>query len=93
MQARKQFGEIMSRAAYQGKSVIIERAGKPIVAILPIDNYQKFIEQDTLNRKSILATMEAMQDKFADITEAEQDAIVNETVAEVRAELREEYRT
>lgn len=33
-QARRQFGEIMNMVYYQGESVIVERAGKPMVRIV-----------------------------------------------------------
>lgn len=88
MQARKQFGDILNRAAYQGRSVIIERAGKALIAILPIDNYQKLVEQDKLNRQAILQTMETLQKQFTDMSEVEQDRLIDETIAEVRREAR-----
>jgi prevent-host-death family protein len=36
MEARKRFGEIMNRVALRGESFTIERAGKPLVKIVPV---------------------------------------------------------
>ncbi len=36
MYARKNFGQILNQAALQNKRFVIERAGKPMAAIVPI---------------------------------------------------------
>lgn len=37
MEARKRFGEIMNLVALRGESFTIERAGKPLVRIVPVN--------------------------------------------------------
>lgn len=36
MEARKRFGEIMNRVALRGDTYTVERAGKPLVRIIPV---------------------------------------------------------
>lgn len=38
MEARKRFGEILNSAFYRGISTVIERKGKPIAKVVPIQN-------------------------------------------------------
>jgi prevent-host-death family protein len=37
-EARKQFSELVARVAYTGERVIIERRGKPMIALVNIDD-------------------------------------------------------
>ncbi|WP_244085134.1 type II toxin-antitoxin system Phd/YefM family antitoxin [Desulforhabdus sp. TSK] len=41
MKARQNLGQVMNEVALRGDDYIIERAGKPLVAIIPIEKYQK----------------------------------------------------
>ena len=38
MEARRSFGDIMNRVALRGETYIVERAGKPLVRIIPFSN-------------------------------------------------------
>jgi len=38
MKARRSFGEIMNRVALRGDTYVIERAGKPLVRIVPVSS-------------------------------------------------------
>lgn len=44
MYARKNFGQILNQAALQNKKFIIERAGKPMAAIVPIESSETFVK-------------------------------------------------
>jgi prevent-host-death family protein len=41
--ARNEFADLIGRVHYSGEPVIVERAGKPMVAVIPIELYEKLI--------------------------------------------------
>jgi antitoxin (DNA-binding transcriptional repressor) of toxin-antitoxin stability system len=43
VEARQQFGEIINRAYYAGETFVVERAGQPMIKIMPVmeTNQQK----------------------------------------------------
>lgn len=53
---RKEFSETLNQVAYKGERVILERYGKKIAALIPIEDYE---------------LLEALEDRL-DITDAEE---------------------
>mgnify|MGYP001081138926 CR=1 FL=1 len=45
LKARQNLGQVMNEVALRGDEYIIERAGKPLVAIIPIEKYQSMQEE------------------------------------------------
>ncbi|MBA4348796.1 MAG: hypothetical protein C0415_02265 [Thermodesulfovibrio sp.] len=41
MKARQNLGQVMNEVALKEDEYIVERAGKPLVAIIPIDQYKR----------------------------------------------------
>lgn len=41
MKVRQNLGQVMNEVALKEDEYIVERAGKPLVAIIPIDQYQR----------------------------------------------------
>jgi prevent-host-death family protein len=41
-EARRQFGRLIEEAFYQKDSFVVERSGRPMAAIVPIDTYQRW---------------------------------------------------
>lgn len=62
-EARKQFSEIVNRAAYGKERVVITRRGKPLVAVVPIEDMEALeaIEDriDIEEADKVLAQIEA----------------------------------
>ncbi|HHH41638.1 MAG TPA: type II toxin-antitoxin system Phd/YefM family antitoxin [Chloroflexi bacterium] len=46
-QVRMHFGDVMRRVAETGEPVIVERAGKPRVAVVPLSDYERLRELET----------------------------------------------
>ena len=44
-EARIQFSDLMDSVHYGGQPAIIERSGKPMVAVIPVDVYQQLIAE------------------------------------------------
>lgn len=44
-EARSGFGDLMDSVHYGGQTVIIERSGRPMVAVIPVEMYQQLIAE------------------------------------------------
>lgn len=64
MEARKRFGEIMNRVALRGERYIIERAGKPLVNVSPVD-----VNTKTSDKKKKINWNDPFENPFATFTE------------------------
>ena len=45
LKARQNLGQVMNEVALKGDEYIIERAGKPLVAVIPIEKYQSLQQE------------------------------------------------
>ena len=45
LKARQNLGQVMNEVALRGDDYIVERAGKPLVVIIPIEKYQSLQEE------------------------------------------------
>ncbi len=60
LKARQNLGQVMNEVAIKGDDYIIERAGKPLVAIISMEKYQ-MIQQE---RKDALEALNEVWDKM-----------------------------
>lgn len=44
-QARQSFSNLLGRVHYGGEEVIVERAGKPMAAVIPVDVYERMVTE------------------------------------------------
>jgi prevent-host-death family protein len=59
-EARQDFAELVNRAAYRGERVVVVRRGRPIAAIVPIEDVE-FLERYE-DEMDIKLAMEALTD-------------------------------
>ena len=54
-EARNRFADIMGSIRYGGEEVIVERSGRPMAALIPVDIYERLVAeryaQDRWNRR------------------------------------------
>jgi prevent-host-death family protein len=72
LKARQNLGQVMNEAALRGDEYIVERAGKPLVAIISMDKY-KMLEQD---RMSALEAVDDIWDKMRE----ENPQVIEDTI-------------
>lgn len=71
--ARQKFAEILGKVGFGGDVAVVERSGKPMAAIIPIEMYQKLVAE----REARFAIVDAMRNAQPEISpdEVEQDAV------------------
>jgi prevent-host-death family protein len=63
LQVRKGFGGVLDTVANQHEPVVIERAGRPLVVMVPFDQYQA--EHDQTTRRERLERVALDMDRWA----------------------------
>ncbi len=59
--AKKNLSELMSRAAYNNERFLIQRRGKPMAALVSVEDLAR-LEKDTAAPKGLLAAVGALAD-------------------------------
>ena len=78
--ARNQFSHLIGEVHYGGQVVIVERSGRPMVAIIPIDDYERLIAE----REARFQIIEDIRHQVADLPLEEVEQDVAEALAAAR---------
>ena len=81
VEARQKFGELIERVYYRGDEVVVERAGKPMAAVVPMHIYESYLRQ----RERLFELVERNWEKNKDVPLEEIEADIAEALREVRA--------
>lgn len=81
-EARQRFSELIGRVHYGGETVILESSGKPMAAVIPLETYQKMMEE----REARFARLHEVlrEGQPVPYSEEEVEADVAEAIAAVR---------
>ncbi len=74
MKARQNFGQVMNEVSLKGDDYVIERAGKPMVAIISIEKY-RILQKE---RENALKTLENVWGKMGN----EEALVAEKTIGE-----------
>lgn len=77
MQVRKNLGQLLEEAYYRGDTFIIQRATKPMAALVPIEQY----EQWQLRREQFFALIDQVQEQTRLEPVEELEEVIAEAVA------------
>ena len=80
-EARNNFAHLIGRVHYGGQVVIIERSGKPMVAVIPLEMYERLIA----GREARFQVLDRIRRRLPDVPQAEVEQDVAEAIAAVRA--------
>lgn len=80
MTARKNFGRLMEEAHYRGDEIVVERAGKPMVAIISYAEFQEFKQQ----RAKDFEILDRIRAKNKGVKPEEVEKIVEEAISKIR---------
>ncbi len=79
-EARAQFADLLGRVHYRGDTVIVERSGKPMVAVIPIELYERLVAE----REARFAILDRIREKLPDTPEEEVLTDIAEAIEAVR---------
>ena len=80
MKARQNLGQVLNEVALRGDDYIVERAGKPIAAIISLEKYQSLQEE----RDSALQALDQIWGKMKDENPKVVEDTIDEAVKNVR---------
>ncbi len=80
-EARKRFSKLLGQARYGGVVTIIERSGKPMAAMVPIELYERLVAE----REARFEVLERIRSRAPDRSPDEVERDVTEAIAAIRA--------
>lgn len=81
-EARNQFADLLGRVHYRGETVIVERSGKPMVAVIPVELFERLLAE----REARFAVLDNIRERLPDVSEEEVQQDIAEALAAIRAE-------
>ena len=75
-------GELLDGVHHNGDRLIVKRANKPLAAIVPIETYEKMLQQ----RERAFSVLERIWRKVPAVSEEEAQADIEQAMIEGRAE-------
>jgi prevent-host-death family protein len=84
MEARQRFGEVLEGVYYRGDEIVIERAGKSMAVVVPIERYESMER----SRERLFDLIEQAQQRNRDVPFEVIEKEVEKGVREVRAKRR-----
>lgn len=79
-EARAQFADLLGRVYYGGETIIVERSGKPMAAVIPIEMYERLIAE----REARFAVIDRLRAKTAGTPVDDVLSDVAEAIAAIR---------
>jgi prevent-host-death family protein len=79
--ARQKFSELLGRVGFGGEEIVIERSGKPMAVLIPVELYEQVIAE----REARFEVIRRIQDKQPDLTPERVEADVEAMIRQVRA--------
>jgi prevent-host-death family protein len=79
-EARRRFADLLGQVGYGGKVAIVERSGKPMVALIPVEVYEQLIAE----REARFQVLDRIRSKLPVISEKEVEKDVSQTIDAVR---------
>ena len=80
-EARNRFADLLGSVHYGGQVVIVERSGKPMVAVIPVEMYQQIIAE----RETRFQVLDRIRSRVPEVPAEEVAQDVAEAIEAVRA--------
>jgi prevent-host-death family protein len=80
-EARKNFSELLGRVGYGGEVAIVERSGKPMVAVIPVALYEQLVAE----REVRFQVLDRIRGRLPDLPVEEVEADVSRAIGVARA--------
>ena len=80
-EARNNFSQLLGQVHFGGQVIVVERFGRPMVAIIPLEDYQQLIAE----REARFQVLDEIRQRLPDLSVEEVERDVAEAIAAVRA--------
>jgi prevent-host-death family protein len=81
-EARNSFADLLGKVHYGRQAVIVERSGKPMVAIIPVEVYEQFVAE----REARFEILDRIRERLPAVPVEEVEQDVAEALASVRTD-------
>lgn len=88
MDLRRELGRVLDRAEIGNEIIVVERAGRPKAAIVPLSELEEMRRLRREAHERFFAQTEEMRERFSALSDEEIESLVKEAVVEVRQESR-----
>lgn len=79
-EARRRFADLLGRVGYGGEVAIVERSGKPMVALIPVEVYEQLIAE----RETRFQVLDRIRSKLPKIPEKEVEKDISQAIDTLR---------
>lgn len=79
-EARQRFADLLGRVGYGGEVAIVERSGKPMVALIPVEVYERLVAE----REARFQILDRVRSKLPETSEKEVEKDVSQAIDKVR---------
>ena len=79
-EARNRFADIMGSVRYGGEEVIVERSGRPMAAVIPVDTYERLVAE----RRTRFEVLDQIRLHLPNVAPEEIEKDVTQTIDELR---------
>jgi prevent-host-death family protein len=83
-EARRRFADLLGRVGYGGEEAIVERSGKPMVALIPVAVYQQLVAE----REARFQVLDRFRARLPEIPEPEVENDVRQAIQAIRESIR-----
>ena len=88
MALRREPGRVLDRAEFGNETFVVERAGRPKAAIVPLRELEELRRIKREARERFFAMTDDLRQRFAQLDDAEVEQLVEETIQDVRSKPR-----
>lgn len=81
-EARQRFAELLGRVGFAKEVAIVERSGKPMAALIPVDLYERLVA----DREARFQVLDRIRERLPELSAEEIEADVEQAIADLRAE-------
>jgi len=79
-EARRRFADLLGRVGYGGEVAIVERSGKPMVALIPVKVYEQLVAE----REQRFQVLDRIRSKLPETPEEEVESDVSQAIEAIR---------
>ena len=80
-EARNRFSDLMGNVHYGGEEMIVERSGKPMVAVISVDMYERLVAE----RRARFEIIDRIRSRLPEVHPEEIERDVTEAIHDLRS--------